>query len=409
MTGPRHHRPRPRRGLAAAAAVALAWTCLATSAVAATADGDARRGPTPAAPSIPTPMATSIDAADGTWATVPMGRLDESLNTFWQLFYRPTPTAPWSNQVEATATATNGGLVLASGTGSPLVVGVRPSSYLTYTPVIATSAPGATPSWSDGLITAGLAARPGALAVGAGGRALALVGGHAGATVLGSSGNLSAWATLTTAPAIGSAGAGRACGLGTLTAVGYLGSRALVGASCGRPGVVGLFARRGGAWRLAGPALPRALSAGRVEVLSVQAAPSGTSVLLAVSRGARTDLVAAWSAEGGQWATSAPLPVPAGAAIASYGPTGAGGFFVLSQPASGRDTLAVAQPSTATWRTLPPPPPGTATVAFGPSSPTEALVGSTTVLTVWSLDPATGHWVAGQGIHVPIQYGSSTQ
>ena len=66
------------------------------------------------APEIPTPLATSVQTLDGTWATIPMGRLDEPLNTFWQLFYRPNGAVAWSNRVEATATATNGGLVLAA-------------------------------------------------------------------------------------------------------------------------------------------------------------------------------------------------------------------------------------------------------------------------------------------------------
>ncbi len=90
-----------------------------------------------------------------------MGRLDEPLNTFWQLFYRPNGAVAWSNQVEATATATNGGLVLASA-GPSLMVGVRPSVNLKFTPLISTSNGGR--SWSDGLVTKGLAARPDALA-----------------------------------------------------------------------------------------------------------------------------------------------------------------------------------------------------------------------------------------------------
>ena len=100
-----------------------------------------------------------------------MGRLDEPLNTFWQLFYRPNGSVPWSNRVEATATATNGGLVLASA-GPSLLVGVRPSVDLTFTPLISTTNGGR--SWSDGLVAKELAARPDALATTAG-HALALV------------------------------------------------------------------------------------------------------------------------------------------------------------------------------------------------------------------------------------------
>ena len=132
-------------------------------------------GPT-AAPETPTPLATSVQTSDGTWATIPMGRLDEPLNTFWQLFYRPNGSVRWSNRVEATATATNGGLVLASA-GPSLLVGVRPSVDLTFTPLISTSDGGR--SWSDGLVAKEMAARPDALATAAG-HALALVNSRCG-------------------------------------------------------------------------------------------------------------------------------------------------------------------------------------------------------------------------------------
>ena len=83
-----------------------------------------------AAPSFPTPLATSVQTAAGTWATIPMGHLGQPLNTFWQLFFQPPGATSWSNQVEATATATNGGLVLASAGDRSVIVGVRPSVRL---------------------------------------------------------------------------------------------------------------------------------------------------------------------------------------------------------------------------------------------------------------------------------------
>ena len=124
--------------------------------------------------SLPTPLATSVQTTDGVWATIPMGRLGDPANTFWQLLFRPVSTASWSNEVEATATATNGGRVLASPGNRSLIVAVRPSADLTYTPLIATD--NAARSWSDGLIASGLSARPAALAASGDGRALALVG-----------------------------------------------------------------------------------------------------------------------------------------------------------------------------------------------------------------------------------------
>lgn len=400
-------RARLVRVLSLVVGAALACASVVTCSPEATAV-DGASPPPPGAPSIPTPMATSLDTAQGTWVTIPMGRLDEALNTFWQLFYRPGTTGSWSNQVEATATATNGGLVLASGSSGAVVIGIRPSSYLTYTPMISTTDAGK--SWSTGLIDAGMAARPDAVAVGSDGDLLALVDGHGGGRVLASRSSLSTWSTLVSAPRLAAASSGRACGLGTLTAVGQLGEDALVGASCRRPGVVGLFARDDGTWRLAGPNLPRSMGRGTVEVLLVESSPGTASALLAVARGATTDLVGAWWS-GGRWTLSLPLPLPAGDSVASLGPADGSGFFVLTQSSAPRDGLAVLQPSSGSWQVLPPPPAGTATVTVGASAPVEAFVGSGTRLTVWSLDAAAGGsgWVPGQVLQVPIQYGSSTQ
>jgi len=359
-----------------------------------------------ATPSVPTPMATSIDTAHGTWVTLPMGRLDEALNTFWQLFFRPAPTGSWSNQVEATATATNGGLVLAPTGSGGLVVGIRPSSYLTYTPLIAT--PGASSSWSDGLIEAGLAARPDALATSGSGDMLALVGG-ADARVLTSKGDLSTWATMVDRQILASTPSGRACGLDALTAVGYRGNQPMVGANCRRPGEVGLYAKSDGRWHPAGIILPPALSHDRVEVLALESSESTASALLAVSDKSTTALVAAWSATSGSWITSSPLRLSASESVVSFGPASGNGLFALVQSASGHEALAVLNPPESTWQELPSPPVGTATVAFGPASSVAAFVGSGTVLTVWSLDSTPNRWGVEQVIHVPIQYGSSSQ
>ena len=77
------------------------------------------------------PLPASVQTRAGTWATVPMGDLGQPLNTFRQLFFRPAGSASWSDRVQATATATNGGLVLADD-NQDLVVGVRPSNMLTF-------------------------------------------------------------------------------------------------------------------------------------------------------------------------------------------------------------------------------------------------------------------------------------
>jgi hypothetical protein len=333
-----------------------------------------------------------------------MGHLGQPLDTFWQLFFRPSGATSWSNQVEATATATNGGLVLASAGDRSVIVGVRPSVRLSFTPLIATN-DGAR-SWSDGLITAALAARPAALAASTGGQALALVDEHDGAHVLASAGDLGTWRAVASQRALADGAPGRACGLGALSAVGYLAGQALVGGSCRRPGVVGLFAERGGAWRLVGPALPRSLDQGRVEVLSLGISKAGTSALLEVSNGTANSLAVSWAAMNGRWGKSSALLLGAGERVASAGPGAGTGLFVLLQSPSTQDRLLVSQISTG-WQQLPPPPAGTATVAFGGAGP-DALVVSGTVLTVWSLALGPNTWAKGQIIRVPVQFGSSS-
>ena len=148
------------------------------------------------APALATPLATSLPTSAGTWVSVPMGHLEQPLNTFWQLLFRPAGGGPWSNHVQATAVATNGGLVLASPHGTALIVGVRPSNLLTFSPLIYSVTPGR--SWFSGLLPDGLAARPDALAADSPSHMLALVNAHAGAQVLTSTGGLSTWRTSVT-------------------------------------------------------------------------------------------------------------------------------------------------------------------------------------------------------------------
>jgi hypothetical protein len=79
---------------------------------------------------------------------------------------------------------------------------------------------------------------------------------------------------------------------------------------------------------------------------------------------------------------------------------------------SGSEQLDLVDGPDASWHSLPSPPAGTATVAFGPAggaagpSPAQALVANGTSLTVWTLGPVSTGWARGQVIHVPIQFGS---
>lgn len=369
------------------------------------AGGSARRPASALAPALPTPLATSVRTAAGTWATLPMGHLDQPLNTFWQLLYRPAGGGPWSNQVEATAEATNGGLVLASPQNQGLLVGIRPSYLLEFSPLLETADAGR--SWSTGLVPAGLAASPGALAAASPGQALALVSAHGGAQVLASTAGINSWRTLTSQAALAATPAGRRCGLGAVTAVSYFEGEPLVAGSCASPGVVGMFAERAGVWRLLPVSLAGPLDRARAEVLGLQSEAGELRALVGLSTGSQSELLAVWWA-GGRWGGSQPLSVPAGAALTSLAPAAANGIFALLTGGGHPPQLALASRPGAPWQALPAPPAGIATVAAGAAGSVEALaVSHGNVLTVWSLPPGSHAWARRQTLDVQILYGSS--
>ncbi|GEM_PF-372158 len=369
-------------------------------------------------PALATPLATSVQTPEGDWATVPMGHLDDPLNTFWQLLFRPSGTTLWSNKVEAaTAMATNGGLVLASSGADPsrglLVVGIRPSVKLGLTPIVATTDAGV--SWSNGLLASNgqldlrLAPRPDALALGAGGRALAIVerAKNGGDTVLESTGALSSWKPLVSEDVLRAKAAARGCMPDALTAVGYLGDTAVVGASCRNPGALGLFAEISGRWQGIGPRLGPSIIDGRSEVLALWTRGSGLTALIGTSRAHLAELRTFWTANGTTWEVSRPLRVSAAQHVVSYGPTSGNGVFVLLGTPGGSAQLEVINGPGSAWAHLPAPPARTATVAFSPDGAVDALAVNDTVLTVWSLSSSSGGWTRSQVLHVAIQFGSS--
>jgi hypothetical protein len=399
---------RSRRGTISAFVAAVPCALLAAVGLGAFPSAPAAGDALLSAPLVAAPLATSVQSAAGTWATVPMGHLNQPLNTFWQLFFRPTGTTSWSNQAEATAVATNGGLVLASAVGQPLVAGVRPSNFLHFSPLIATDDGG--DSWSNGLLPEGLAASPGALSRASNGQTLALVNGGLGARVLASTGGLSSWRTLTTARRLASSGGGIACGLRALTATAAGASSAVVGASCSRPGVVGIFSEQaGGSWRLEPLALPGSLRRGRVEVLTLEQTAGGLAALLGVSEKTGTALVAAWTTGANRWIVSPVLPLASNEHLVSLGPASASGLFAVYASSSGPTRLAVIDGPSSTWHQMPSPPSGTATVAFDPTSPStaDALVVHDATMSVWTLGTASGGWMKGQVVHVALEFGSS--
>jgi hypothetical protein len=343
-------------------------------------------------PPVTAPLSTSLVTAQGTWAVAVMGGPDAD-NQFWQLFFRPATGGRWS-LVTPQGVADNGGLVAAGG-GAYLVVGIRPSQNLAFSPLATSTDTGR--NWTPGLLDAGLADTPGAIAVGPSGRTLALLqDGTIEAAPTAGAAAAGRWAPLVTLKALAASAPGRGCGLEGVTAVSFgPDENPMAAGSCARPGAAGVFTDAGGTWRSAGPTLP---AGGRVRVLGLTSLPGGNMALLAVSRPGGTSLLAAWW-DGTRWTVSAPVTAD-GVRALGFGPGGSA--WVL--PDRGRpETVAGAAGSA--WRPLPPAPRGTGTLAPGSGGSYDALAVAGSRLIVWRL--AGGAWAEVQQITVPVQYGSS--
>jgi len=358
-------------------------------------------------PPVGTSLATSLETSAGTWAVVPMGHLDQPLNTFWQLFFRPNGSSRWSDDVSDLAVATNGGILLAPKNGRSLLVGVRPANLLDFSPLLVTPDSGRT--WVPATPVAALAKAPDALATEPGGQALALVGAHKTTEILASKDGLTTWHELTTAAELGASRAGRSCRIGALSAIGFAAGQALLGAGCARPGVVGIFTISPEGWKLVGPSLPASLDGDTVAVLGLLRTSRGICALLGVSSSNDRVLIGAWTnGPVSQWQLSQELKLQSSARGVSFGPYGAMGLFVLSSGAQGAEHLSsLPGPGTA-WSSLPAPPPNTWTLAFGPAGRVDALAAKGTSFTDWRLDTGSARWTKRQVINVAIQYGSSS-
>ncbi len=394
---------RPATAVLAGVAVLATLGLAACGQSSASPGGQQKAGSGPA----PAPLATSLTTAGGTWAALAMGQLDDPLNTFWQLLYRPPGSTTWTDQVKATGVATNGGLVMASPGDRSFVAGLLPSNLLTYSPLIASANEGRT--WTNGLLPSGLAPRVDGLATNAEGASLALVEGRDGNDLLSTPAGLSTWNPLVTQDALASTAAGQACGITSVDGVAFTGTAPVAGASCSRPGVAGVMTYAEGGWRLVGPPLPGPFHEDPVGVLALTSNTSGMVALLEVSGAAGAAVVAGWTRDSGRtWSLSPGVAVGASEKIESVGGDGAGGVFVLiSGPGSASRLEHVAGPGDP-WQALPAPPAGTATVAFGSHGAIQALAVDTATLTVWNLSPGGPAWVRGQVLQVPIEYGSSS-
>jgi hypothetical protein len=373
------------RSLAAGAVIAAG--CLLAAGCGSKPAPSASQPPAPASP----PLTTSFAAGGGAgWTVVQMGGSAAQEENFWQVFVRTAATAAW-RQVTPLGVADNGGLVVASsGTGS-LVTAFRPSQLLTYTPLAASADNGA--KWSSaGPLNAGLASAADALAAGPGGQLIALTSGGTKAELgqrLGTT-----WTQLATTSSLNATSAGKNCEVTQLTAASFSGGTPLLAASCGRPGVAGIFSDSGGAWHAAGPSVP----GDTVDALGLASSGTGLVALLRATSGSSVSIIAAWYS-GGRWTLSSPLHIGAGKlASTAIGPGGSVGVTW-----NGSKGATLAGPG-ATWRSLPALPKWAATLALGPQ--VEVIAASGQTFRDYQL--ASGAWSLAQTVHVQIPYGSSS-
>lgn len=386
-----------RVGVWARAGLVVACASLAAGCGSATRTGAGHGSPgrpaySSSPPAVTVPLSTSLVTAQGTWAIAVMGGSAAAENDFWQLFVRSPGASRWS-LVTPPGVADNGGLV-ATGTGTSLVVGFRPSQDLAFSPLAASTDTGK--NWTPGLLDAPLADAQDALAAGPSGQALALLqDGSIEAVPTASAAAAGKWSPLTTLGALAASSPGRECELQELQAVSFGANKdAMTAGSCERPGVAGVFTDAGGTWQSAGLVLPPGYGRDQVQVLGLGAEAGGNVALLL----AGDNLLAAWS-NGAHWTVSG--PVPAGPVRASgFGPDGSAWLLLSGRRA---DTISGAGGA---WRALPAVPPGTATLAPGPDGSYDALAVAGTKLTVWRL--TNGAWALLQRFSVPIEYGSSS-
>jgi hypothetical protein len=383
---------RRRAGLAAAGVL--------TAAVAVAGCGS-RPAPSTSPPPAPAPppLATSFASTAGaSWTIVEMGGSPAQQENFWQLFVRSAGATKW-RLATPLGVADNGGLVVASPGSGSLVTGFRPSQLLAYSPLAASTDNGA--SWSPaGPVNAGLANVPDALAAGPDGALIALTrGGAELGQGLGTS-----WKRLSSASSLAATPAGRSCGVTGLTAAAFSGGTTMLGASCSRPGVAGIFADRGGTWHAAGPAVPASLARADIDVLRLTATGTGLEALLRDGTGPHAGLIAAWSGNSGTtWTLSAPLLTGARQlSSTAVGPGQAVGVIL-----SGGHGETLAGPGSS-WHALPALPKWAATLALGPAGQADAIAVNGGTFRDWQLAPGATGWSLAQTVHVAIPYGSSS-
>jgi hypothetical protein len=390
----------------------FALAAVAVVAMAAIAAGLAvdRSGPSQsqtAATWLTVPLNTSFVTSSGTWVIVPMGDLDDPLNTFWQMFFRPDGKQQWS-LVTPPGVADNGGLAAAAGPGGSVAVAFDPTNLLTFSPVAFTSNNGK--SWTSGVMPFGAATLPDSLVYTASTGDLDAI---AAGGVKVESGNAAgaSWSTSYTRSGLADSAAGVSCDVGALTALVRAASGLLAGASCNRQGTVGIFSgsSSGSSWAMVGPVLPA--SDGELSVIRLSAGQAGSDERQAIvdaRRGASNSILGLWQAGGtGSWSISAPLPLEQHGSIVSTGFAPDGAIAVETSSSSGHLSAETVTPGSGSkWNLLPPSPSGTQDVSISAGGDVDAFSVATSQFTVWQL--AGSAWAKVQRIEVPIQYGSSS-
>jgi hypothetical protein len=404
----------PRRAALPAAALAavLAAGCGSTAA------GTGPRADTRAA--IRPPLVTSLTVPGGaSWAVVDMGGSSAQYENFWQLIARPAAAAKWSLATPP-GVADNGGLVGASLGGASLAAGFNPSQDLTFSPLAITRDGGT--HWVPGLLPAGLAAVPSALAAGPGSRLIALTNrGLAEMSAPGGTG----WTRLASLASLAGTPAGRSCGLKSLTAAAFsLSGTPLLAGQCAAPGVAGIFAYAGGSWHAAGPVMPAALAQRHISVLQLATAGRRTIALLTATEPCGTaSLTAGWASANGRWSLSDALQLGSAQILSTAAGTAAGPFPALAASVAKPRAASAAGVILSTgraetvvdgtgWQQLPALPPHAAAVVLGPGRQISVLAPSGGLLTAWNLTAAARThavtWTRTQAMKVPIPFGSSS-
>ncbi|MGA2530750.1 MAG: hypothetical protein ABSG36_16535 [Acidimicrobiales bacterium] len=349
------------------------------------------------------PLEASMTATSGTWVDLPMGDLDQSANTFWQLLHLAPKGSRWS-LVTPPGFADNGGLVVAQA-GASLISGFLASARIGFSPMAASSDGGQ--QWSPGILSGPLAVDPDALAGASDGRVLAL-GGKPATVVLSDRGGLSSWQRVVSARHLEASPAGRACDITALTAVSFSpDGQILVGTSCSRPGRVGVFEDSARGWAPAGPLLPGVVKSATTSVLRLRAFEGGVSALIATYSGGRTELYGSSLRGRSSWSTPVEVAITGGGQLKASGISADGGLVVLVKAAKGPVAECLAGGARA-WLQLPRPPAQVSAISYEEGGRIDAFAVDHSRLTIYRLAETGSRWLRAQVMQVPIQYGSSS-